>query len=142
MSVGSSDMHDDRREGDPTLIDGYHAHIYYDPATRPAAERLRAAIEANFSVRLGRWHDKPVGPHPVSMYQVAFAVEDFERLVPWLMLNHQGLSVLVHPETGNEYEDHARFAMWLGKPIPLTLDKLRKTPHPRSLSGRMLEEAR
>jgi DOPA 4,5-dioxygenase len=134
-------MHDDRRDADPALIDGYHAHVYYDPATRPAAERLRAAIEANFSMRMGRWHDKPVGPHPVSMYQVAFAVEELPRLVPWLMLNRGDLSVLIHPETGNDYDDHALFAMWLGTPIALKLDGLHRGPRPRALSGQVIREA-
>jgi len=128
---------------DAAGIEGYHAHVYYDPATRAVAERVRAGIGANFSVRLGRWHDKPVGPHPVSMYQVAFSVEDFPRLVPWLMLHREGLSVLVHPETGNEYDDHARFASWLGTPIALRLDTLRKGARERALTGRAIaQEAR
>jgi aromatic ring-cleaving dioxygenase len=122
-------------------IEGYHAHIYYDAATKSVAARVREGIGANFSVRLGRWHDKPVGPHPVSMYQVAFAVEEFPRLVPWLMLHREGLSVLVHPETGNEYDDHAEFAAWLGEPIPLKLDVLRRGERARSLSGRVIREA-
>ncbi len=29
---------------DPDRIEGYHAHIYYDPATRGKAERLRQGI--------------------------------------------------------------------------------------------------
>ena len=29
---------------DPDRIEGYHAHIYYDPATRAKAERLRQGI--------------------------------------------------------------------------------------------------
>ncbi len=33
---------------DPARIEGYHAHIYYDPATRPVAERLRAGIGERF----------------------------------------------------------------------------------------------
>ena len=124
---------------DASRIDGYHAHVYYDAETRAVAERVREGIARHFSTRLGRWHDKPVGPHPVSMYQVAFAVEEFPRLVPWLMLNREGLSVLVHPETGNEYDDHAVYASWLGTPIPLRLDTLRRGDKPRSLSGRVLE---
>ncbi len=127
-------------DADAAGIEGYHAHVYYDAATRAVAERVRAGIGANFSVRLGRWHDKPVGPHPVSMYQVAFSVEDFARLVPWLMLHREGLSVLVHPETGNEYDDHARFASWLGEPIALRLDTLRKGPRERSLTGRPIRQ--
>lgn len=67
----------DRPDVDAAGIEGYHAHVYYDPETRAVAERVRAGIGSRFSVRLGRWHDKPVGPHPVSMYQVAFSVEDW-----------------------------------------------------------------
>ena len=125
---------------DAARIEGYHAHIYYDAATRPIAERLREAIGRRFAVRLGRWHDKPIGPHPIAMYQVAFSVDDFPRLVPWLMLHRAGLSVLVHPETGNEYDDHARFAGWLGTPVELRLDTLRKAPRARTLSGRVVRE--
>jgi len=114
---------------DAAGIEGYHAHIYYDPATRPIAERLREALGEGFSVQLGRWHDVPVGPHPTSMYQVAFAVDEFPRVVPWLMLNRDGLSVLVHPRTGDDYEDHARFPLWLGTPLPLRLEVLsRRNP--------------
>ena len=72
---------------DLSRIKGYHAHVYYSPQTRAVAERLRAAIGERFQARLGSWHDEPVGPHPVSMYQVAFAGEEFSGFVPWLMLN-------------------------------------------------------
>ncbi len=131
----------DQPDRDPSRIEGYHAHIYYDAATKPVAERVRAGIGAAFSTRLGRWHDKPVGPHPISMYQVAFAVEEFARLVPWLMLNREGLTVLVHPETGNDYVDHTDSALWLGAVLPLKLDVLHRGPRERSLSGRVLRAA-
>jgi DOPA 4,5-dioxygenase len=111
---------------DPSRITGYHAHIYYDPETRPIAEKLRQAIGSGFTVQLGRWHDQSVGPHPTSMYQVAFPVAEFPRLVPWLMLNREGLNVLVHPLTGDDYEDHATFALWLGTKLPLRLEVLRR----------------
>jgi len=111
---------------DASAIRGWHAHIYYDAATRPDAERLREAIGAGFEVQLGRWHDEPVGPHPNSMYQVAFAVAEFPRLVPWLALNRGPLTVLVHPQAEDAYEDHTAHAMWLGAPLPLRLDVLRR----------------
>ncbi|MGD9616396.1 MAG: DOPA 4,5-dioxygenase family protein [Alphaproteobacteria bacterium] len=115
-----------RELADPTGIGGYHAHIYYDPPSRPVAERLREEIAHRFAVELGRWRDEPVGPHPVSMYQIAFAPEEFGWLVPWLMLNRGGLDVLVHPQTGDAYADHTEHAVWLGAKLPLRLDVLRR----------------
>jgi aromatic ring-cleaving dioxygenase len=58
-------------------ITQYHAHIYYDPASsRGRAERLRARVAAAFpQAKLGRWHDELVGPHPRSMFQIAFPAE-------------------------------------------------------------------
>ena len=87
---------------DNSPIHSYHAHVYYEPATRDVAQALRQRIGERFSVQLGRWHDVPVGPHSAAMYQVAFASEAFAAFVPWLMLNRQGLSVLVHPNTDRE----------------------------------------
>jgi aromatic ring-cleaving dioxygenase len=112
---------------DPGAIQGYHAHIYYDAETRPIAERLREAIGNGFAVELGRWRDEPVGPHPVPMYQAAFPATEFPRIVPWLMLNRGGLSVLVHPQTEDAYDDHTIHALWLGAPLPLRVEGLRRS---------------
>jgi aromatic ring-cleaving dioxygenase len=128
------------RNNNSAKIRGYHAHIYYSRLTRGVAEHLRRAIPRRFKVELGRWREEPVGPHPQSMYQVKFEVKEFQRIVPWLMLNRGGLSILVHPETGDGYQDHAFNALWLGDKLTLRLDifgKLRpKTPWRRGRSGR------
>jgi aromatic ring-cleaving dioxygenase len=50
-------------------------------------------------------------------------------IVPWLMLNRQGLDVLVHPLTDNSYDDHSRFAVWLGGQVLLKLNTMRCTHH-------------
>lgn len=110
---------------DHSRIRGYHAHIYYDPARRSAAEHLREAIGSRFEVVLGRWHDEPVGPYPTAMYQVAFDAAEFPRLAPWLMLNRNGLDVLLHSQTDDAYEDHTIHAAWLGAKLALRLDVLR-----------------
>ncbi len=108
---------------------GYHAHIYYDPVrTRAAAERVCAALGKEFPVEIEEFRDMPVGPHPISNVLVVFKPEQFEQVVPYLMLNRAGLDVLVHPLTTDAVEDHSSYAVWLGNPVEL---KLHTLPHGR-----------
>jgi len=103
-------------------IDGYHAHVYYDAGTRPRASQLRETIAATLGVEVRELSDAPRGPHPVPQFRFSFTTAQFEKVVPWLMLNRQGLDVLVHPLTHNSYDDHSRYAVWLGSPVTLRLN--------------------
>ena len=101
-------------------IGSFHAHIYFDgDAQRDAALALREQIAQRFSVTLGRVHDRLVGPHARAMYQVAFDTASFGNFVPWLMLNRQGLTVLVHPNTRDTRRDHLVHALWMGEVLPI-----------------------
>jgi aromatic ring-cleaving dioxygenase len=113
---------------DVKSITHYHAHIYYDSAlTRDRAARLRERVAETFSkATLGRWHDEAVGPHPRSMYQIAFPRALLASFLPWLMLNRDGLTILVHPETGNDLADHTDHAAWLGGTLRLRLGIFRR----------------
>lgn len=113
-------------KNDTAEINGFHAHVYYDPSTREVAARVRDGVAEQFDVELGRWHDKPIGPHPKSMYQVKFAPEQFGVVVPWLMLHHEGLDVLIHPSTEDAVGDHTDRALWLGEKLALNVDVLRR----------------
>jgi aromatic ring-cleaving dioxygenase len=102
-------------------IDGYHAHIYYDAATKPKVQRLAAAATDQLPVEIGGFSDEPVGPHPVGNLQLIFKPSEFASVVPWLMMNRNGLSVLVHPLTDDAVRDHDGQELWLGTPVPLRL---------------------
>lgn len=108
-------------EKDPAEITKFHAHVYYDPNTREVAARVRKGLE-RFDAILGSWHDEPVGPHTKGMYQVEFLHKEFGELVPWLMLEREGLDVLVHPSTGDGYGDHVTRCLWLGKRLDININ--------------------
>ncbi|MFY9511610.1 MAG: DOPA 4,5-dioxygenase family protein [Rubrivivax sp.] len=110
----------------PSLIQSWHAHIYFDAASRDAAWALRGLVTAELGAHmaLGRFHEKPVGPHPMWSYQLEFAPASFAHVVGWLTLNHGVLDVFVHPNTGDELRDHRDSALWLGHSYALNLDAL------------------
>ncbi|HXZ01909.1 MAG TPA: DOPA 4,5-dioxygenase family protein [Stellaceae bacterium] len=115
-----------------TRIDGYHAHVYYNEASRRAAEKLAEAIGTKFALRFGGFFDKPVGPHPVGNLQIIFTAAEFADFVPWLMLNRGDLDILIHPLTDDSHHDHGRHALWLGTPVALRLEAMGRT-YPREL---------
>ena len=91
-----------RRKKPPTSITAYHAHIYYDAKTTQArAARLRRRVAQEFPRANGRWHDELVGPHPVDVPD-HFSARPARLGRPWLMLNRDGLDILLHPETGDD----------------------------------------
>ena len=109
----------------------FHAHIYFDARTRDKAWALRErTAEAFGDVQVGRFHEREVGPHSAWMYQVAFRPDQFGFFVPWLALNRDGLSVLVHPGTGDGLADHTDHAIWMGDRLPIKRDhwKVRRPP--------------
>lgn len=107
-----------------STISDYHAHVYFTPESRDTAATVRRQLAERFEVVIGRWHDRPVGPHPEPMFQAAFPAAEFPRLVPWLMLHRADLVVLVHPNTGDPLADHRDHGLWLGDRLPLDLAAL------------------
>ena len=111
---------------DPASITSWHAHVYFGADTRDAAWGLREVITTELGARVlvGRFHEKPVGPHPAWTFQVAFDASEFAFVASWLALNHGALDVLIHPNTGDALGDHRDGALWLGKSYPLILEAL------------------
>jgi aromatic ring-cleaving dioxygenase len=108
---------------DASRITGWHAHVYFDAASRDAAWNYREVVTAQFGdeVAVGRFHERPVGPHPQWSFQIAFKPARFSGVVSWLALNHGRLDVFVHPNTDDELRDHRDCAIWLGRSYQLDL---------------------
>ena len=107
---------------DTSAITSWHAHVYFDAGRRDAAWALREAVTAQFpGIAMGRFHERPVGPHPMWSYQVTLAPDQFAEVVAWLTLNRGALDGFVHPNTDDELRDHRDCAIWLGRSYTLDL---------------------
>ena len=103
-------------------IEKYHAHVYFDESTVEQAQLLCEAAGRQFSAAVGRMHHRPIGPHPSWSCQLAFDRTNHTDLLTWLALNRNGLTILIHPLTGNNLKDHTDYALWMGEPQALNLD--------------------
>lgn len=80
-------------------------------------------------LRIYRFWEKPVGPHPYAMFEVnLFTPAQFGAFISWLVIWRGSLSVLVHPNTDepglhwdNELRNHTARATWMGDKVPLDL---------------------
>ncbi|MCR9073698.1 MAG: DOPA 4,5-dioxygenase family protein [Alphaproteobacteria bacterium] len=107
---------------DSTAIESWHAHVYFDADTTTIARGLYERVAAAFpEAEIGRFHEKPVGPHPMWSFQIAFAPTLLADLLPWLTLNREGLDVFIHPNTGDDLVDHRDRAVFVGKSHTLNL---------------------
>ncbi|KAI1440929.1 DOPA-like domain-containing protein [Annulohypoxylon stygium] len=116
---------------------GFDVHIYYlqsNEAQTKYAKELWERIRHEFpELRIYRVWDRPIGPHPVAMFEVnLFTPAQFGAFVAWLAIYRGPLSVLIHPNTtegegaeGNEVErrNHTQRAIWMGERYPLDLDR-------------------
>jgi DOPA 4,5-dioxygenase len=106
---------------DTDRITGWHAHVYFDAATKAAAQALCEEAARRFGVTMGRMHDPPVGPHPLGSCQLSVPPGAFAAVISWLALNRGGLTVFAHAETGEHLADHTRHVIWLGDSLALDL---------------------
>ena len=102
----------------------YHAHVYFDKETLEFASNLCEQAGELFGLKVGAVHQKPIGPHPKWSCQILFASKYFDEFIPWIDDNRNGLTVLVHPITGDDILDHTDYATWLGDSVELDLSGL------------------
>lgn len=112
-------------------IVSYDIHTYWNnnnaEETKFAFD-LREKVQKEFAteiengdIRVYKFWDKPIGPHPINMWEIDFKKpEIFARVVPFYQLNHGKLSVLIHPRSGlGDLTDHTKHALWLGHKVRL-----------------------
>lgn len=113
-------------------------HVYYfqtNPDQARYARELWERIRREFpELRIYTLWDRPVGPHPVAMFEVNLLTPaQFGAFVPWLAVWRGPLSVLIHPNTvepdvpppERELRNHTRRAIWMGERLPLDTARFR-----------------
>ncbi|KAI5895382.1 uncharacterized protein SCHCODRAFT_02494648 [Schizophyllum commune H4-8] len=116
---------------EPITKAGFDFQIYYMeniPAQKQFARELHERIRREFpelSCSFSTVQPLP-GPHPVAMFEVdTFTPHTTGVLFSWLAVHRGPLSVLIHPNTGDDYRDHTELPIWMGKPWPLAVELLR-----------------
>lgn len=110
-------------------IKNYHFHLYYSldaEAIALATEVLGKLAEEKAGVPIGRIWEKPVGPHPIGSCQVTVETENFYEMMVWFLENRRGLSLFIHPDTGNALIDHTEHVIWIGREHPLNTSSFSK----------------
>lgn len=107
----------------------YHAHIYYEAASRPLAETMRCVLSHRMAAGelaplrfVGSLRDGKAGPHPLPQFEIHFIAEGLAVIRE--IIRASGLTALIHPLTDDDLADHTRLAEWIGTPLALALDTL------------------
>ncbi|CUM67644.1 uncharacterized protein PRCAT00005345001 [Priceomyces carsonii] len=114
----------------------YDFHVYYfahDKSSSDESDSLRDRLLNEFqedcsdgSIIVKKLpNDKVIGPHPTQFWEADVCrPEVFVKVLSWFQLHHGNLSVLIHPQSGNDLADHTTNALWLGERLPLLTNKL------------------
>ena len=117
----------------------YHVHIVFDlddPTSLPAARQLREDARVAFADILGEDCDGrydnarlclifdhdiavrlPEGPFYSGEWSMFIPVSYVNNVLMWFAQHYSEVptaSLLLHPNTGYEYEDHSEWALWAG----------------------------
>lgn len=103
----------------------YHAHIYWrNIQERELALSIRSLLQ-ELGCGLGRIHDRPIGPHPLPMYQAMYDSSIKSQVE--IFLESKPLTILLHEDIGIDHvRDHTDGARWIGDPLQLDLEFLRQ----------------
>jgi aromatic ring-cleaving dioxygenase len=102
-------------------------HVYFNEKSRPAAATLQASLLRDLpkTIHVSRLVDRPIGPHPLPMFELGFTVGEYPLVRGYLEAHRGELDILVHQLTPDEVWDHTEGAEWLGQPQVLNIQFLR-----------------
>lgn len=111
----------------------YDVHVYYyNSSEREKAMLLREKMKQKFPwMRFYTPKDKPIGPHPLPMWEADFASYDnrifWSEVCDFIKAEHDGLSVLIHPHSmDGDYADHTKNAFWVGDVLELRIQEWKR----------------
>jgi len=117
----------------------YHAHIYYEPASRHLAETARSILLDRMTsgdlpqlLFVGSLRDGKVGPHPLPQFEIHFTGDVVKVVREFIRAS--GLVALIHPLTDDDLADHTRLAEWIGTPLELDLGPLDPPGHNQGIA--------
>lgn len=102
-------------------VERYHSHIYFTLEEYDKAERVRSNMRRHL-VGIADVYDLvdyPIGPHTMPMFEIDFPAKSMGKVVEVLLEFREGLSILIHPLSGDHYADHTEYPIWIGKPVEL-----------------------
>jgi len=110
---------------DAEIISGYHVHVYFhDAESKSKAIAMREEMNKRFQIKISRLFDEVDldDPHQRPMFFANLPASEFADVVPWVMLNQNGLNIMIHPISGNDLADHRDYPLWLGSVLTVNLD--------------------
>jgi DOPA 4,5-dioxygenase len=104
-----------KRQAD--TIQGYHIHIYHEDFPESfTADNIVTQLTTLFPHYIeGVYNVGKVGPHVAENRELDIKKEGFAEILQWLQVNNGRLSILVHPETGDDIHDHLQSSIWINK---------------------------
>lgn len=110
------------------IFKAYHVHVYCTSQEFEFCKSLRERLLRDLQgviAGAGPVRDRPVGPHPIPMFEAWFSGDHLDKVKNWMSSHRGDLSVLFHPLSGNEIDDHTKYAVWMGPALDLDLSVLR-----------------
>ena len=104
----------------------YDIHVYWgNEAERSEAEALCQLLVEN-QVRVFDMIDMPIGPHPLPMFEAHVTTFNLAAIEKILNDNRKLCSILIHEKTNSHMYDHTEGARWVGEPLQLNLEFLKR----------------